>query len=82
MVYDVNNNSKSDHTGELSPFVSESKLTLSKVSIVGDLLGSKWYNLFVIISLPMSVMISIDKDCPFCGKESIMSVVVTDCRST
>lgn len=29
MVYDVNNNSKSDHTGELSPFVSESKLTLS-----------------------------------------------------
>ena len=50
--------------------------------IVGDLLGSKGYNLFVIISLPMSVMISIDKDCPFCGKESIMSVVVTDCRST
>jgi len=30
MVYDVNNNSKSDHTGELSPFVSESKLTLSE----------------------------------------------------
>jgi len=33
MVYDVNNNSKSDHTGELSPFVSESKLTLSEYQI-------------------------------------------------
>jgi len=29
MMYDVNNKSKSDHAGELSPFISESKLTLS-----------------------------------------------------
>lgn len=36
MVYDVNNNSKSDHTGELSPFVSESKLTLSDFFIRVD----------------------------------------------
>jgi len=41
MVYDVNNNSKSDHTGELSPFVSESKLTLSKISPV--LYIPTWY---------------------------------------
>lgn len=34
MVYDVNNNSKSDHTGELSPFVSESKLTLSQKTFI------------------------------------------------
>jgi len=36
MVYDVNNNSKSDHTGELSPFVSESKLTLSYIGSTID----------------------------------------------
>ena len=45
MVYDVNNNSKSDHTGELSPFVSESKLTLSATIIMLTITINNMYNI-------------------------------------
>ena len=51
MVYDVNNNSKSDHTGELSPFVSESKLTLSLHYSNIDFIKIKIYNIYNIAKI-------------------------------
>ena len=42
--YDKGTNSKSDHIGELSPSISERKLTLSALSLLIDNNEDKCYN--------------------------------------